>query len=66
MGQVYRFAVVPFAILVIVQLVTLMCTIFETGAIRRKLKPLNDLAVKAEQVSQMRRLSIIPLRIMMM
>lgn len=53
MGQVYRFAVVPFAILVIVQLVTLMCTIFETGAIRRKLKPLNDLAVKAEQVSQM-------------
>ena len=36
MGQVYRFAVVPFAILVIVQLVTLMCTIFETGAIRRK------------------------------
>ena len=53
MGQVYRFAVVPFAILVIVQLVTLVCTIFETGAIRRKLKPLNDLAVKAEQVSQM-------------
>ena len=30
-----------------------MCTVFETGAIRRKLKPLNDLAVKAEQVSQM-------------
>ncbi len=53
LGQVYRFAVVPFAILVIVQVVTLLCTIFETGAIRRKLKPLNDLAVKAEQVSQM-------------
>lgn len=53
MGGVYSYALIPFAVLLVIQVVTLLCTVFETRAIRRKLKPLNDLAVKAEQVSQM-------------
>ena len=43
--------ILPALMLVAVQLVHLFFALFKTGEIRRKLKPLNDLAIKAQQIS---------------
>lgn len=44
--------VIPAAyVLLLVELLQLFFAMFHTGSIRRKLRPLNDLAVKAEQLS---------------
>lgn len=58
-GRVYSFAanefisyvLPPFIILLILELFSLFFALFHTGEIRRKLKPLNDLAERAEQLS---------------
>lgn len=45
------YVIVPCAILLAIQVLDLFGALFETGDVRRKLKPLNDLAVKAEMLS---------------
>lgn len=45
------YLIVPALMLVSLQLVHLMFALFGTGEIRRKLKPLNELARKAEEIS---------------
>lgn len=60
-GRVYSFAMYefisyvlpPFFVLLILEVLSLFFALFHTGEIRRKLKPLNDLAVRAEQLSSM-------------
>lgn len=52
-GSVMDYFLVPFVILLIVQAIDLIGALFETGSIRRKLKPLNDLAIKAEKLSSL-------------
>ena len=52
-GSVLDYFLVPFVILLIVQAIDLFGALFETGAVRRKLKPLNDLAIKAEKLSSL-------------
>lgn len=49
--EVAKYIVYPFVIVLAVQGVGLFLGLFHTGAVRRKLKPLNDLAIKAEQIS---------------
>lgn len=52
--DVYEFTdylIVPALLLLGAELVCLLFALFETGKIRRKLKPLNDLAIKAEKLS---------------
>lgn len=41
----------PFIILCFLEGISLVFALFHTGEIRRKMKPLNDLAIKAEQIS---------------
>lgn len=58
-GVVYHYSMYPFLryitlplwILVVFQGIDIIGSLFGTGKIRRKLKPLNDLAVKAEKLS---------------
>lgn len=45
------YVMLPLAVFWGVQLISLAMSLFYTGEIRRKLKPLNDLAIKAEQIS---------------
>ncbi|MBQ7926082.1 MAG: HAMP domain-containing histidine kinase [Lachnospiraceae bacterium] len=49
--QFTDYLVVPFLILLGVQVADLFLALFETGDIRKKLKPLNELAIKAEKLS---------------
>ncbi|MBQ8821395.1 MAG: HAMP domain-containing histidine kinase [Lachnospiraceae bacterium] len=54
--QMYQFldyVALPFCILLVIQGLDLVGALFETGEIRRKLKPLNDLAIKAEKLSSL-------------
>lgn len=51
--QVADYLILPALVLVTLQLVHLFFSLFGTGEIRRKLRPLNDLAIKAEQLSSM-------------
>ena len=54
--QMYQFidyVALPFCILLVIQGIDLVGALFETGEIRRKLKPLNDLAIKAEKLSSL-------------
>lgn len=54
--HVYQFVdytILPLIILLTVQVLDLFGALFETGAVRRKLKPLNDLAIKAEKLSSL-------------
>ncbi|MGN0435949.1 MAG: sensor histidine kinase [Wujia sp.] len=46
-----NYIVPPLIVLVIFEGIDLFFALFRTGEIRRKLKPLNDLAIKAEQIS---------------
>lgn len=50
-GIPYQSLAIPAILLGIFEVVYLFTALFETGGIRRKLKPLNDLAVKAEKLS---------------
>lgn len=49
--QVADYLIVPALILVAIELIHLIFALFGTGEIRRKLKPLNELAKKAEALS---------------
>lgn len=49
--KVVQVAAVPFAIVIMLQTVRLFFALFEMGSIRRKLKPLNELAKQAEALS---------------
>lgn len=51
--QFTDYLVVPFLILLGVQVADLFFALFETGDIRKKLKPLNELAIKAEKLSSL-------------
>lgn len=51
--QFTDYLVVPFLILLGVQVADLFLALFETGDIRKKLKPLNELAIKAEKLSSL-------------
>ncbi len=54
--QVWQFGdyiVLPLGILLVIQGLDIICGLFGTGEIRRKLKPLNDLAIKAEKLSSL-------------
>ncbi|MBQ7933177.1 MAG: HAMP domain-containing histidine kinase [Lachnospiraceae bacterium] len=51
--QFTDYLVVPFLILLGVQVMDLVMALFETGDIRKKLKPLNELAIKAEKLSSL-------------
>lgn len=53
MYQVTDYLVIPALLLVGAELIDLFFALFDTGKVRRKLKPLNDLAIKAEQISSM-------------
>ncbi len=50
--EMLRYIYPALIVLVSVQTVGLFFGLFKTGRIRRKLKPLNDLAIKAEEISQ--------------
>ena len=52
--QVYQFldyVMIPLGALLALQILDIFAGLFGTGEIRRKLKPLNDLAIKAEKLS---------------
>lgn len=52
MNELLVFVMPAFGVLIFFQLIDLFFALFHTGNIRRKLKPLNDLAVRAEQLSK--------------
>ncbi len=49
----FDYVIMPAIILIIAEVVHLFFALFHTGEIRRKLKPLNDLAIKTQQLSRM-------------
>lgn len=51
--EFYDYAMIPFEVLVAFEILSLFFALFETGSIRRKLRPLNDLAIQAEQLSKL-------------
>lgn len=51
--EVFDYLMIPLCILVTVELIQLVSALFNTDDIRRKLRPLNDLAVRAEEISAM-------------
>ena len=51
--EVADYLIVPGLVLVSFELIHLFFALFETGHIRKKLKPLNELAKKAEEISSM-------------
>lgn len=53
MHQFLDYLIIPLGVLVVIQGLDLIGGLFGTGKIRRKLKPLNDLAVKAEKLSSL-------------
>lgn len=53
MHQFLDYLIIPLGVLVVIQGLELIGGLFGTGKIRRKLKPLNDLAVKAEKLSSL-------------
>lgn len=53
----FDYVIPPACILLGVQVIQLICALFHTDDIRRKLRPLNDLAVRAEELSAMAMLS---------
>ena len=53
MYQFLDYVIVPLCALIVIQVLDLFGALFGTGEIRRKLKPLNDLAVKAEKLSSL-------------
>ncbi len=53
MHQFLNYVILPLGILVIFQGMDIIGGLFGTGKIRRKLKPLNDLAIKAEKLSSL-------------
>lgn len=60
-GELYPFnitenidyVIVPAAVLGLIQIIHLFCALFGTREIRRKMRPLNDLARKAEEMSNL-------------
>ncbi len=53
MHQFLDYLIIPLGVLMVIQGLDLIGGLFGTGKIRRKLKPLNDLAVKAEKLSSL-------------
>lgn len=51
--QFTDYLVVPFLVLAGVQLMDLLFALFDTGEIRKKLRPLNELALQAEKLSSL-------------
>ncbi len=51
--EVFDYLLFPLCILLAFQLIQLVSALFHTDDIRRKLRPLNDLAVRAEEISTM-------------
>lgn len=49
----FDYVILPACILLGVQMIQLICGLFHTDDIRRKLRPLNDLAVRAEELGVM-------------
>lgn len=49
----FDYTLLPFAVLLCVELAQLLGACFDTSGIRRKLRPLNDLAVRAEAISNL-------------
>ena len=49
--EFFDYVLPAFGIILIFEIVDLFFAMFRTGAIRRKLRPLNDLAIRAEQIS---------------
>ncbi len=49
----FDYALIPSAVLLCVELFQLLAACFDTRGIRRKLRPLNDLAVRAEAISNL-------------
>lgn len=49
--EFFDYVLLPAGIILIVEALQLFFAMFHTGSIRRKLRPLNDLAVRAEQIS---------------
>lgn len=50
-AEIINYAIPPFIILIVFEGIDMIFALFKTSEIRRKLKPLNDLAIKAEQIS---------------
>ncbi len=53
MFQFLDYMIFPLGALFIIQGLDIICALFGTGEIRRKLKPLNDLAIKTERLSSL-------------
>lgn len=53
LSEVFDYLLLPLCILVAFELIQLTGDLFRTNDIRRSMKPLNDLAVKAEEISSM-------------